>query len=140
MFEKLRKFWASKVSITANISYPASLGVKTSTEEKIVDRSLIVNTYRKSDFRFVCDSKIEFNGNKREFFYTERFNGSRWEWCDESGSSDKDEALNLHLLVLERGSLKSESTKTVFWEGLSKEETQAWVNLQLTKKEEIENE
>lgn len=130
MIKALRDFIAGKIQI--NVNYIVD-GIKPSTVPKITSK--IVNRFLASNYRF-CQYETKNTGEKdtRIYYYTELFDGSKWNRVDDSWYADKDKAMDIHLKLVNGEQLSdinvSKRIETVLWEGLSKEETNTWVNLQ----------
>jgi hypothetical protein len=137
MIKLIKKLITSKIQINITIIDPTLSKIKYSTTPQVINEPIKINRIRKSNFRFVQESKIEHDGTVRSYYITEEYTDGRWKFVSETLNSDKDKAMQLHLKVLETGNLEPVSTKTVLWEGLGEEETQAWVTLQSNNKEEI---
>ena len=120
-----------KAKITINIIISTTPDVKHTTEPVIINENNIVNKVLKSDFRFVSEHKTDFNGVETLYYFTEQYEHKykRWSMVSNSFTSDKSVALDRHVLLVNTGSLEPKTVKTVHWEGLSKEETEAWVIL-----------
>lgn len=129
MFKKVKLLLASKISINITIIVPAAAEIESTVVPRtsIISKPIIV---RKSDFRFASDKKVEQNGKITEFYYTEQYTKGKWSWVNHSGSVNKNAAMDLHLLLLEKTTLGPIETKTIHWEGLDKETTKTWVALQ----------
>jgi hypothetical protein len=126
----IKKLLASKISINITIVQTSDPGILSTTVPREVPAKVLkINTVRKSDFRFV--SKVQkYHDRDRISYYTERFKDGKWKEDHYSNSHIKEEAMQLHLLLLEKGTLAPTNSKTILWEGLSKEETKMWVALQ----------
>jgi hypothetical protein len=132
----LQQLLKSKISVT--IIYPPTPGVEHTTIPRVVEKDEpIVNKVRRSDYRFVSETKTDYEGNAKTYYMTERFEKQKWgegRWChvSESFNADRNKAMELHLLLLERGNLEPVCERIVHWEGLSKEEATTWVALSKT--------
>lgn len=122
----LKRVLAFKIHIT--IVIPPSTGVVSSTTPKIVEETIITNRH-KSDYRFACDTEIDHTGEETVWYFTQEYKKGSWNIVSNSLSRNKEKAMNLHLKIIEQGSLEPRKTRTVLWEGLSKEETKTWVEL-----------
>ena len=131
MFQWLRNLWQAKVQI--NIIYPAPGGVSTTTPRIVSKEGGNISKVRKSDLRFVEYDITEADGQRKVYYYTEVYSGRSWAQANGTWFADKNRAMEAHLQLIERGTLDPVKIQTVLWEGLSKEETQTWVNIQLTK-------
>lgn len=134
MFKWLR----SKIHVT--IETPPPAGVTSTTEPRIVNQeSARVEKIRKSDLRFASLMVKEAGEEPRTYWYTERYQNGHWSQCGDSWFAEKDKALIAHMRIVEHGTASPERITTVLWEGLSKEETKSWVELQLppTKEEKV---
>lgn len=128
MFKWFKKLLASKISVT--IIYPAQPSIRHTTESyTIVPNEELVRKVRKSNIRFVEDKKIDYDGSERSSYHTEEYRDGRWWYVSGTTSSKKNEAMDLHLLLIKHGSLDSKEIKVVYWEGLDKEETEQWIAL-----------
>lgn len=123
----IKLLWQSKVQIT--IITPPPLGVESTTTPRVVKvvPSLIKKT--KSNYRFVEEQKIDHDGAERIVYSTEEYKNGCWSAITNSITLNKEEAIKLHLKVIERGNLDPVRTKTVLWEGLDAEETRVWASL-----------
>lgn len=121
------KLLASKISIT--IVTPGSAGVTHSTTPRVVEET-VIKRKRLSNFRFVSDKEIDHNGEETIWYATQEFDGKSWSLCANSLSRDKAKAMDLHLKIIQQGGIESVKTRTVLWEGLSKDETKTWIDLQ----------
>lgn len=127
MLQELKRLLKSKISVT--VVYPSTDGVKHSTTPTVVESNNFINKVRRSDYRFVSETKTDFKGQTKTYYMTEKYEKGRWSHVSETFSGDKNEAMQLHLLILEKGSLDPTCEKVVHWEGLSKEEATTWVAL-----------
>ena len=129
MMNWVRKFLASKITI--NVLVSTSPEVQHSTVIKVLPDDKIIRKTVKSDFRFVSEHKVDYKGNETLYYFTEQYEHkyNRWGMVSNSFTGDKSAAMDLHVLIVKAGSLESTVTKTVHWEGLSKDETEAWVIL-----------
>ena len=123
-----KKLLASKISIT--IVVPPPEGVTPTKTPRVIEES-IVKRQDASNFRFVEDKEVSHTGEEKIWFYTQYRDKSGWRMVSNSLSHSKEKAMKLHLYVVEHGSLEPEIIKTVLWEGLSKEETKTWVEVQM---------
>ncbi len=129
MFAYLKRLWHSKVQINIHIVYPVA-GVTRITSPTVIEKSpLKITRHRQSDYRFVSVEKVELDGTKRQYWNTERKEGKQWVYCGDTLSHDRDEAMELHKLIILNGTVSPVTTKTVEWEGLSVEETLTWVGM-----------
>lgn len=132
MIKYLKKLWKSKIEINIHIVYPVD-GVKRITEPEIIRRDTVsITRHRQSDLRFVEMHRVDHFGNGRSVWYTERYENGYWSFCEDSLSSNRNEAMALHQKILERGTLKPITTIEVEWEGLGKEETLSWIAMNKT--------
>lgn len=123
-------FLHSKIQITVII--PPPTGVEpTSTPKKIIcNDSPLIKKSKKSNFRFVEEIKKDCFGEEgRPIFWTEEYVSGKWQCITNSISADREKAIELHLMVIDKVSISDTAEKTVHWEGLSKEETQMWATL-----------
>lgn len=138
MFSKIKKLWASKISINITIIEPAPDGIVKSTVPRAIDNPITVSHLRKSNLRFVEETRTDWDGKGTTFYSTEHYKNGSWLYVNDTINADKEKAMELHLKLLERGSLDPIKVKTVMWEGLSQDETRAWVELQIPSKERQE--
>lgn len=134
MFKWLKKLAANKISVNITIHTPPPIGVVSTKRprEELISKPTYI---RKSNFRFVSDLTTEYNGEKREYHYTEQYRDGSWHFLSDTGAGTKEKAMMLHLELLEKGTLEPTKKKVIHWEGLDKEETKVWVALQATTKE-----
>lgn len=124
-----KKLLASKISIT--IVVPAEVGVQHSTVPRVVENPASVLKRKKlSNVRFVTDSEISHTGKETTWYFTQAYINHDWSMVPNSLSQDKKKAMELHLKIIEQGSIEPKTTRTVLWEGLSKEETETWIGIQ----------
>lgn len=129
MFKWLKALLKARVAIT--IIYPPALGVETATEPRVIEHDAPYREVRRSNYRFIEHICGQDDGTYRTYYCTERKDTHGWSQVSGTWKADKDEAMKVHLIVLENGAVKPPDVKTVLWEGLSKEETKSWVELQL---------
>jgi len=133
----LKKIIAAKISI--NIVLPSDLikenpAIMKTSEPRIINVTTPASKPRKSNVRFIQEDKLNpITNETRAIYYTECYNNGRWEYMLDSLTSDKDKAMDLHLFIINNGTLKEKSTVSVLWEGLDKDETKSWVALNSTK-------
>jgi len=126
-----RQLIASKISINITVHSGLDDVIKTTTP-RITNDIVNIKKLNKSNVRFVQEEKIKYDGEKSTFWFSEMRKGGRWEFVSETLSHNKDEAMEKHILLLNRGSLAPVKVSTVLWEGLDKEETESWIALQST--------
>lgn len=136
MFKWLREFWKAKVQINITLVYPARDIERITAPKTEVIHAAQFKYRNQSHYRFVGIKKVEHDGTERVYYHTEYYERGDWRYADDTLSSNKDEAMQLHLKYVEKGSLKPTETKTVFWQGLDREETATWVLLQTENKDE----
>lgn len=123
-----RELLRSKISIT--IVTPAAVGIGHSTTPTVIEQdSPLIKRSNRSAFRFVEENKTDCFGKTVLIYYTQQFIHGRWDTMIQSLSTKKDEAMQLHLKLVERGHLNSDIITTVLWEGLDEHETKTWVTL-----------
>ena len=125
----VRKFLASKITI--NVLVSTSPEVHRSTVPKVLRDIKIINKTVKSDYRFVSEHKVDHLGNETLYYFTEHHDHkyNTWSLVSNSFKADKEVAMDLHIQIVNTGTLEPTVTKTIHWEGLSKEETETWVSL-----------
>ena len=136
MMNWLKTLLKAKISIT--IVYPPANGVESTVVPKVVDRTSNITTLRKSNVRFVQYDVQEQNEDPKTYYYTELYKSGNWAQVRNTWHSDKDKALAAHLKFVKEGVSEEKKITTVLWEGLSEEETESWVKLQL--KEQLDDE
>ena len=129
MFKSLKTLLKSKISIT--IIHPGAIVdvVKPRTIE--IENGPIIKHVAHSNVRFVSETKVE-NGASSTFYFTEIYRDSRWAYADDSLTSDKNKAMELHLKIAKGLSLKPVKVKEILWQGLPLEQTETWVAMQTT--------
>ena len=125
---RLVTIFQSKIHIT--VILPPPNGVVSTTTPKVVsvEKPPLVKRH-KSSFRFVEEKKIDHDGSERMVYLTEECKNGNWVSVFQSICTTKEEAMNLHLKLIERGNLNPETSRTVLWEGLDHEEAKVWVEL-----------
>ena len=120
-----------KAKITVNIFISNSDDIKHTSVPQKTERSPLITKIVKSDFRFVSELKTDIDGNETLYYFTEQYDHTykSWRMVSQSFGADKSKAMDVHLKLLDRGTLEPTVVKTIHWEGLSKEETEAWVLL-----------
>lgn len=108
-------------------------GVQSIKEPKVINKVITKST--QSNYRF-CQYETKNPGEKetRVYYYTESFVNGKWNKVDDTWFHNKDKALEAHVALVKGEGLSdlnvSKNITTVLWEGLTKEETEVWINLQ----------
>lgn len=137
MIKWLKHLLAHKISINITVITPIDGVEKTFTPRTVEETVVTVVKKKHSDIRFVEDICVDHNGVEERWYRTEYFDHYCKKWFSVTGtnSRDKNKAIDLHLKYLERGTLEPIETKVVHWEGLDKEETKTWAELQKVSEE-----
>jgi hypothetical protein len=134
MLNYLKELWRSKIEINIRIVYPVK-GVDYITKPTVINvSSPAIKKIRQSNLRFVEELKVDELGKELRIWSTERFTGKRWEFISTTLSTNKQDAMALHLKIAENGETKERREKTVIWEGLDIEETKMWSAINATEK------
>ncbi len=134
MFKWIKKLINSKISITINIVenkpveeekywpsalvMPAPVVIET-TEDKLPLTS--------GCYRFVNDYTKNISGKEEEYWYTEIYENGHWRMVDDTLKFDKQQALDLHLKVIEGTTVQPIKRKTVLWENMPEDKVKTWV-------------
>lgn len=121
-----------KARFSITIITPPPTGVVHSPSPRQVEvDSPIIRRHTKSNLRFVEEKKTDCFGVEAAYsvYYTEEYISGRWSCITDSIKCDREKAIDLHLKLIDRGSLEDTIVKTVVWEGLDPDETRAWATL-----------
>ncbi|HET8688459.1 MAG TPA: hypothetical protein VFM18_17750 [Methanosarcina sp.] len=140
MREFFKKLLTSKIQINIKIVTSDSEKPKTELQwpsalvmpapEVVKDTGDDNTVLNKNDFRFVSDWKQELTGKVEEYWYTEILKDGRWHFVPDSLAHNKNKALDLHLQIIERGTVtKPREIKTVLWERITNDQTKTWASL-----------
>lgn len=121
-----KKLLASKIQVT--IITPPPEGVTHSTTPRVEEvESPNIKRVAHSNLRFTQDIQTDYSGKETVGCYrTEEFVGGKWRPVIESICSDRDKAIQLHLMLLEKQDIEPKKTKVIFWEGLNADEAKTW--------------
>lgn len=125
----LLKYKIAVVFIDREVYSQIEKNLNTTVHEIVYNSDSIVNHVKKSNFRFISEKRTDHNNSTIESFYTEEFKNGEWRYVSDTMSFDKKSAIDLHLKLIDRGTLRATKTTTVLWEGLGKEETKVWSEL-----------
>lgn len=126
---KFLAFLRARISIRIQIVFPESTyhPIMTPRVIEVIDTEPI--SVPKCKLRFSQRVSVDVNGVESISYFTEKLEGKYWEIDCKSISMDKTRAMDLHLRLLELGTLADKTTTTVLWEGLGVNEAKSWVEL-----------
>jgi len=144
LLQTFKNLLHNKINITINIVSDSVAPIMVGTLDELKNSALPMGmprpriiednrgkTERKSrKLRFVSDTKKEYGKtDERTNYYTEEYKGCRWSFISSSLSFNKDEAMKLHVLLLDNIVIEDVKYKTVLWEDMDPEHTKVWVDL-----------
>jgi hypothetical protein len=126
----IKCWWKSKIQINITIITPVE-GVEHNITPRVIEKDVInIKRKRESEYRFIEEYSMKHDGKESTFWVTQRRVGAEWKTDYDTMSCTKEQALDLHLALVEKGTLKDPvSIKTVIWEGLDKSETKMMIAL-----------
>jgi hypothetical protein len=138
MINWLKKLVNSKISITINITQPAT--GDTTVEEKVWPSALVMPApviveqkgarVTPGNYRFAHDFKRNINGNEEDYWYTEMLSKSgQWLFVGDSLAHTKNKAMDLHLKLISGNAVRPMQTKTILWENMPADQVETWVGL-----------
>lgn len=138
MIKFIKQLLSAKIQITINLMYKDNI-----PGERITPNNPKLITINKPPrdpsraMRFMSEISADKFGKVQTWYYTEEWDGKRWDSILGTYSHDKDDAMKKYLDIAKAKQKPAPpEIKAVLWEGLSLEEASAWAALQQTEKSE----